>query len=97
MDKTLLRVKVEHRDKSLRVVNETDLELIAYCEYLAQRLTGLLVLMENGMEETSDGTLAKIKHKLFDCAGEIRRLPDTMYLPEKPPATLSLIKQMFSR
>lgn len=87
-----MRVNVKYHDKEMNIVDETDLEFGGYCAYLSQKLIGLLYEIESAVADK--GRLRKIRHRLFDIAGEVKRLPENMY-EEKQKASLSVIHNFF--
>ena len=71
-----MRVKIDYRDKNLEVVNSETYHLEDYCHLLSQRTLSTLYQVEEVLEGKLE--FRKLRHFLFDLAGDISRLPDNI-------------------
>lgn len=81
-------VNIEYRNKDRQLVDIETVELSSHCDKLYHDLIGLLSNVENMMYDfdfNENEDYKKIRHKIFDIAGAIKRLPENIV--EEEPTT----------
>lgn len=74
-------VSIEYRNKDKQLVDVETVEMSAHCDKLYHDLIGLLSNIENMMYDfdfMENEDYKKIRHKIFDIAGAIKRMPDNI-------------------
>lgn len=105
-----LRTKIVYKNKNLEPISECEYELADYTDMVSLELKRIitdiedLMYMENGNRSKDEWGEAeviqfnKIKHKILDKAGEIQRLPETIFDAETSKSSaLSFWSELFNR
>jgi len=84
-----MKVKIEYKNRRMETVGIDEFEFDIYCQKLSQDLTGLLSDIESFFDNqldkhniVSDEYYKKVKHRIFDMAGAIKRLPENIVFDE---------------
>lgn len=85
----MIKVKIEYKNRRMETVGEDEFDFDIYCQKLSQDLTGLLsdieIFFDNQSVENnieSDSFYKKVRHKIFDIAGSIKRLPNNIVISD---------------
>lgn len=76
-------VKINIRDKDLEIVDIKEYEFRDFCDLLSRRVTSVLYLVEDCIDEDSPVGFKDIRSNILDVAGEIRRLPIDIQFPDE--------------
>lgn len=104
-----LKVNVTYKNRNLKTVQECEYDLSDYATMLGLDLKRIITDIEdmvyllNGNKSKDDWTedeirsFNKIKHKLLDKAGEIERLPHSIYDERESSPTSRFWDRMFNK
>lgn len=73
------KIHLTHRDKNMEIIGTETVDFSLYCEKLSQMTVRILndietLLIENDIPLNNSSYL-KIRHKLFDLGGSVKRIP----------------------
>lgn len=74
-----MNITIEYKNRNMEIVERETMELNLYCDKLSRDLINILSDLESILNQVNEmEPFLKLRHKLLDVAGSIRRLPDNL-------------------